>query len=93
MNKKDRILTFESASTHGMALVGVDTSATGKTTKWLLENSWGKDTGFEGFLIMTDDWFSEYMFRLVIPKQFLPAKVLDVLKQKPILLPPWDPMS
>ncbi len=93
MNKKDRILTFESASTHGMALVGVDTSATGKTTKWLLENSWGKDSGHEGFLIMTDAWFSEYMFRLVIQKQFLPAKVLDVLKQKPILLPPWDPMS
>ena len=93
MNKKERIQTFESASTHGMALVGVDTSASGQTTKWLLENSWGKDKGFEGFLIMTDDWFSEYMFRLVVQKQFLPAKVLDVLKQKPILLPPWDPMS
>jgi bleomycin hydrolase len=93
MTKKERIQTFESGSTHGMALVGVDTSSTGKTTKWLLENSWGKDSGFKGFLIMTDDWFDEYMFRLVIQKQFLPAKVLDVLKQKPILLPPWDPMS
>jgi len=93
MNKKERILTFESGSTHGMALVGVDTTADGKTSKWLLENSWGKDSGFEGFLIMTDDWFDDYMFRLVIQKQFLPAKVLDVLKQKPILLPPWDPMS
>jgi bleomycin hydrolase len=93
MNKKERIQSFESASTHGMALVGVDTTADGKTTKWLLENSWGKDKGFEGFLIMTDDWFDEYMFRLVVQKQFLPAKVLDVLKQKPILLPPWDPMS
>jgi len=76
-----------------MALVGVDTTADGKTSKWLLENSWGKDSGFEGFLIMTDEWFSEYMFRLVVQKQFLPKKVLDVLKQKPILLPPWDPMS
>lgn len=93
MNKRERILTFESGSTHGMALVGVDTTADGKTSKWLLENSWGKDKGFEGFLIMTDEWFDEYMFRLVIQKQFLPTKVLDVLKQKPIMLPPWDPMS
>jgi len=93
MTKKERIQTFESGSTHGMALVGVDTTADGKTSKWLLENSWGKDSGFKGFLIMTDDWFDEYMFRLVIQKQFLPVKVLDVLKQKPILLPPWDPMS
>jgi bleomycin hydrolase len=93
MDKKARIQTFESGSTHGMALIGVDTSTTGETTKWLLENSWGKDAGFEGLLIMTDDWFDEYMFRLVILKQFLPEKVLDVLKQKPIKLPPWDPMS
>ena len=93
MDKKARIQTFESASTHGMALVSVDTNATGETTKWLLENSWGKDKGHKGFLIMTDEWFNEYMFRLVVLKQFLPAKVLDVLKLKPILLPPWDPMS
>ena len=28
--------------------------------KWLLENSWGNDSGYKGFLIMTDDWFQEY---------------------------------
>ncbi|HBG69545.1 MAG: aminopeptidase [Bacteroidetes bacterium GWF2_43_63] len=92
MNKKQRIQTFESGSTHGMTLVGVDVDASEKPVKWLIENSWG-NIGFDGgHLIMTDEWFDEYMFRLVINKKYVPAKVLDVLKQKAIMLPPWDPM-
>ncbi|MCD6204839.1 MAG: C1 family peptidase [Candidatus Marinimicrobia bacterium] len=92
MTKKERILTYDSGSTHGMALVGIDTSSTGSVTKWLLENSWGSDAGDNGFLTMTDDWFSEYMFRLVILKDYISSDVLEILKQKPILLPPWDRM-
>jgi len=92
MNKKERILSYESSSSHGMALIGLDTTANGIPAKWLLENSWGKDDGNEGFLTMTDEWFGEYMFRLVILKQFLPEKVLAVRKQKPVKLPPWDRM-
>lgn len=91
MNKKERIMTFESGSTHGMNLIGVDTDANDKPTKWLIENSWG-NIGLDGNLVMTDEWFSEYMFRLVINKKYLPAEVLKVLEQKPIMLPSWDPM-
>ena len=93
MDKRDRILSYDSGSSHGMALMGVDTCASGKPTKWLLENSWGAEDGFDGYLIMTDDWFEEYSFRLVILKQFLPEKVRKVLEQKPKMLKPWDRMS
>ena len=92
MDKAERVLSYESGSSHGMSLVGVDTTADGSTTKWLLENSWGKSSGYNGFLIMTDDWFDEYMFRLVVNKKFVSKKVLDILKQKPIFLAPWDRM-
>ena len=92
MSKKERILTFDSGSSHGMALVGVDTLENGKSTKWLLENSWGKDAGHDGYLTMTDAWFDEYMFRLVVLKEFVTPEVLAVLDQKPIKLKPWDPM-
>ena len=92
MSKKERIQTFESGSTHGMTLVAVDTDNGDKPVKWLLENSWGS-TGFDGgHLIMTDKWFDEYMFRIVINKKYVPAKILDILKMKAIMLPPWDPM-
>ncbi len=91
MDKAARIKTYDSGSSHGMSLVGVNVLPDGNIDKWLLENSWGK-TGHEGFLIMTDAWFSEYMFRLVIHKSFINAKTLELLDTKPIMLPPWDPM-
>ncbi|MBN2367325.1 MAG: C1 family peptidase [Calditrichaeota bacterium] len=91
MDKKARILTFDSGSTHGMALMGIDTTSDGKPSKWLLENSWGKDRGEKGYLTMTDEWFNEYMFRLVVHKRFVSDEVLQILTRKPIVLPPWDP--
>ncbi len=91
MNKKDRIRTFESGSTHGMTLVAVDVDESGDITKWLLENSWGMK-GFKGHLIMTDKWFDEYMFRLVINKKYIDKDILRILDEKPVRLPAWDPM-
>ena len=41
---------------------------------------------------MTDEWFDEYMFRLVAEEKYVPADVLNMLKQEPELLPAWDPM-
>ncbi len=92
MDKKERIETFTSGSTHGMALMAVDVDKDGKPVKWLLENSWGKDSGFEGNLIMSDKWFDEYMFRLVVNKKYLDEETLKMFDREAILLPPWDPM-
>ncbi len=91
MDKADRIRTFASASSHAMTLVAVDLDSEGKPRKWMVENSWG-DGPNNGHLIMTDPWFDEYMFRLVIDKKYATPQVLEILKQKPTLLPAWDPM-
>lgn len=92
MDKRERIMTFDSGSSHAMTLMAVDLDKDGNPKKWQVENSWGAQSGFNGTLIMTDEWFDEYMFRLVVDKKYVPAKVLDVLKQKPTMLPAWDPM-
>ena len=92
MNKKERILSRQSGSSHGMALVGVDVDENDNITKWLIENSWGAKAAYNGYLTATDKWFDEYMFRVVVDKRFVDAKTLKILKQKPTLLPPWDPM-
>jgi bleomycin hydrolase len=92
MNKKQRIETFDSGSTHAMTLMAVDLDSEGKAKKWKVENSWGSDSGANGYIIMTDEWFREYMFRVVVNRKFCPASVLDMLKQKPVRLPAWDPM-
>jgi bleomycin hydrolase len=91
MDKKERILTHASGSTHAMTLIAVDLKD-GKPVKWMVENSWGAASGWQGNIIMTDEWFNEYMFRLVVEKKYVPADVMAQMSQKPILLPAWDPM-
>lgn len=92
MDKKQRIQTFSSGSSHAMTLMAVDLDKDGKPLKWMVENSWGPQAGYQGYLIMTDRWFDEYMFRLVVETKYVPEKVKELLKQKPIRLPAWDPM-
>ncbi len=46
-----------------------------------------------GYLVMTDNWFSEFVFELVVDKKFVPDDVIKVLDQEPIVLPAWDPMG
>ena len=93
MDKKQRVQTHASGSSPAMTMIGVDIDKeTGKTKKWMVENSWGATSGYKGNLVMTDEWFDNYMFRLVINKKYADKKYLEMLNQKPILLPAWDPM-
>ena len=92
MNKRERIQTFASGSSHAMTLIAVDLDEAGKPRKWMVENSWGLKSGYRGNLIMTDEWFNEYMFRLVVERKYVPQDILEMLKQKPTMLPAWDPM-
>ena len=92
MDKRERILTGASGSSHAMTLVAVDIDPeTGKPVKWLVENSWG-DGPNNGHLVITDEWLDEYLFRLVVNKKYIKPQLLDITRTKPTLLPPWDPM-
>ena len=92
MDKKQRIQTYTSGSSHAMTLIAVDLDEAGKPKKWMVENSWGASSGYQGNLIMTDEWFNEYMFRVVIERKYVPEDILKMLEQKPTLLPAWDPL-
>ena len=76
-----------------MTLMAVDLDKNGKPTKWMVENSWGPASGYQGHLIMTDEWFDEYMYQIVVNKKYLPDSYIAEYDSEPIMLEPWDPMG
>ena len=92
MTKAERIATFDSGSTHAMTLTAVDLDKKGKAVKWKVENSWGATWGQQGCLIMTDRWFREYMFRLVVPNEYVPEKLMQAYQTAPVMVMPEDPL-
>ena len=92
MDKKARILTRQSGSSHAMTLIGCDTDENDVPVKWEFENSWGASSGNHGYLTFTDEWFDAYLFRIVINRKYLSEKAIKALDQKPVQLPVWDYM-
>ena len=92
MDKATRLEYGDSLMTHAMLFTGVDIDGN-KSTKWRVENSWGTKGGNKGYYLMTDKWFDEYNYEVVVDKKYLPKKILDLFKRKPVPLEPWDPMG
>lgn len=92
LDKKERLLTGASGSTHAMTLVGVDV-VNGKPRQWKVENSWGDKVGKNGYFVMSDDWFDEYLFKVVVKKKYLPKKLVKLAEGKATPVPCWDSMG
>lgn len=93
MSKVDRLDYGESLMTHAMVLTGVNIDSNGKANRYRVENSWGEDCGKKGFFVMSDQWFDEFTYQVVIDKKYLTKEQLEMLNQEPIELAPWDPMG
>jgi len=83
----------QSLMTHAMVLTGVDLDENDRPRKWRVENSWGDKGGDKGFMVMTDAWFDEYLYEVVVDKSYLSADLVALLTREPEVLPPWDPMG
>ena len=92
LNKKERLQTGASGSTHAMTFVGVDV-VDGKPRQWKVENSWGTKVGEKGYFVMDDKWFDEYLFKVVVKKQYLPEKLVKIAEGEAISVPCWDSMA
>jgi len=92
-DKAGRLNYGQSRMTHAMVLTGVDLDDSGNPLKWRVENSWGPEEGDKGYLVMSDDWFDQYLYEITVRKDYLSPELLSALEAAPVKLPPWDPMG
>merc|ERR1712102_73483 len=76
LDKANRLVYGDSLMTHAMVLTGCHVEKD-KIVRWRVENSWGEDRGEKGYLMMTSDWFKEFVFEIVVDKKVVPQEVLD----------------
>jgi len=94
MDKAERLDYGESMMTHAMVLEGVNVDADGAPIMWKVENSWGKDHGRNGFDTLSDPWFDEYVYQVVVDKKYLDDEDRAIYEtMEPTVLEPWDPMG
>ena len=94
MDRAERLDYGESLMTHAMVLEGVDLDADGRPTLWKVENSWGAEHGRNGFDTLSDPWFDEYVYQVVVDKKHLTDEERATYEtEEPTVLAPWDPMG
>ncbi len=93
LNKAARLDYGDSEMTHAMVITGVDLDEQGNPKKWRVENSWGASIGDQGYMYMMDEWFDEYLYEVVVRKEYLPPELLRILDTEPVVVPFWDPMG
>ncbi|CAG8473243.1 3697_t:CDS:10 [Diversispora eburnea] len=92
LTKAQRLQYGQSSMTHAMVFTGVHLE-NGESIRWRVENSWGEDLGEKGYFVMNDDWFSEWVYQIVLEKKDVPKEYVAILDQKPNVLSAWDPMG
>lgn len=94
LDRAERLDYGESLMTHAMVLEGVNLDAAGKPTLWKVENSWGDKRAKDGFDSITDAWFDQYVYQVVVDKRFLSDSERKTYEtEEPTVLAPWDPMG
>ena len=92
MDKGESLDYRASQMNHAMCITGVNL-IDDKPTKWKIENSWGSDVAKAGYYIMSDSWFDQFVYQAVVNKKYLNEVEKAALKEKAIVLKPWDPMG
>ncbi|EGN99773.1 hypothetical protein SERLA73DRAFT_52978 [Serpula lacrymans var. lacrymans S7.3] len=93
LTKAERLQMNESAMTHAMVISGVHIDENGRPVRFKVENSWGETSGEKGFNVMSEKWFDQYVYQVVVHKSLAPKELVKVIEDgHAVVLPPWDPM-
>jgi len=87
MTKANRITFSNDFPNHMALLTGVDIDeTTEKPLKWRVEDS----NGDNEYLTMTNAWFEEFGYGIIVDQSHCSQEILDGFKTTPIILPLWS---
>ena len=92
MDKADRLRTGVGEVSHAMTLVGVDEDQ-GDIRQWKGENSWGEKSGSKGYFVMSNEWFNDYVYEVVVHKKYLTEEQRKIAEGPITDLPLWDSLA
>ncbi len=96
MSKEERLLTYSSLPNHAMMITGYHEN-NNKILRWKIENSWGKDSGKDGFCLMTNEWMNEFVYQILIKKSMLSDNEIAAIDENSMdsrySIEPWDPLG
>ena len=93
MNKCDSLIYRTSYPNHAITIKGYTNDKNKKNSGFYVENSHGKKSGFDGYYYMSNDWFNQYMYGIVVDKKILPKNIKKYVNTKTVILPYNDPFA
>ena len=83
-DKGERMDARISFCNHAMTFTGVNLLENDVPNRWKVENSWGKENGDDGYFVMDDAWFDNYVYEIFVRRQYVSQEVLAKYDQSEI---------
>ena len=90
LSKEESLSLYDISMHHVMVFTGVNL-IDNKPQRWKIEDSYGNEEKVNGYYIMNDNFFDEFVLSVIIDKNYLSNEQLEMLKQVPIEFDVEDP--
>ena len=83
LSKEESLNSYDISMHHCMAFTGVNL-IDDKPQRWKIEDSYGDKERVNGYYVMNDNFFNDFVLSVVIDKKYLKQEQLELLNQEPI---------
>jgi len=83
LSKEEALNLYDISMHHVMTFTGVNL-IDNKSQRWKIEDSYGNKEKVNGYYIMNDNFFDEFVLSVVIDRKYLTEEQLKLLEQEPI---------
>lgn len=83
LSKSEALSLYDISMHHVMVFTGVNL-IDNKPQRWKIEDSYGDQEKVNGYYIMNDNFFDEFVLSVIVDKKYLSNEQLEMLNQKPI---------